>query len=76
MTRADLTRIVRLGTTPETRRAAAEALHALDALEIRLALDAGCARHERPDGDAAVVATLGHAPTPVVAMPSFQRVTL
>jgi hypothetical protein len=40
VTRADLTRIVRLGATPETRRAAAEALHALDALEIRLALDA------------------------------------
>jgi len=61
MTRADLDRVRRLGATPETRRAAAEALHALDALEIRLALDAGCARHERPDGDAAVVATLGYA---------------
>lgn len=67
MTRADLTRIVRLGATPETRRAAAEALHALDA---------GCARHERPDGADAVVATLGPAPAPAVAMPSFQRVTL
>ena len=61
MTRVDLDRVRRLGATPETRRAAAEALHALDALEIRLALDAGCARHERPDGDAAVVATLGYA---------------
>ena len=75
MTRVDLDRVRRLGATPETRRAAVEALHALDALEIRLALDAGCARHERPDGDAAVVATLGHAPAPVVAMPAFQRVT-
>ena len=75
MTRADLDRVRRLGATPETRRAAAEALHALDALEIRLALDAGCARHERPDGADAVVATLGHAPAPAVAMPSFQRVT-
>lgn len=75
MTRPELDRVRRLGATPETRRAAAEALHALDALEIRLALDAGCARHERPDGDAAVVATLGPAPAPAVAMPSFQRVT-
>ena len=81
MTRADLARIVRHGATPETRRAAAEALHALDALEIRLALDAGCARHERPDGADAVVATLGPAPAPAVAMAahrtmSHQRLTM
>ena len=50
MTRADLDRVRRLGATPETRRAAAEALHALDALEIRLALDAGCARRVHREG--------------------------
>lgn len=62
VSRADLARIVRHGATPETRRAAAAVLEALDALDIRLALDAGCARHERPDGADAVVATLGPAP--------------
>jgi hypothetical protein len=66
-TRVDLARIARLGATPETRRAAAEALHALDALNVRIALDTGCATHERPDGADAVVATLGPAP---VAAPS------
>lgn len=62
VTRADLAHIARTGATPETRRAAAAVLEALDALDIRLALDAGCARHERPDGADAVVATLGPAP--------------
>lgn len=60
--RAELARIARLGATPETRRAAAEALRALDALTVRLALDTGCATHERADGADAVVATLGPAP--------------
>ena len=62
VTRTDLVRIVRTGATPETRRAAAAVLEALGALDVRLALDAGCARHERPDGADAVVATLGPAP--------------
>ena len=56
MTRADVDRVRRLGATPETRRAAAEALHALDALEIRLAIDAdplaGVEDDELPDGAA------------------------
>ena len=60
-TRADLARLARLGATPATRRAAAEVLRALDALDVRCALDAGCATHERPDGVSSVVATLGPA---------------
>lgn len=62
-TRQDLARIARLSEKPETRRAAALALEALDAVDIRLALDSGCATHEARQGDTVdVVATLGTAP--------------
>jgi len=47
-----------------TRRAAREALVALHAVRVRLAVDAQAPRHERPDGDAAVVCVLGPAPLP------------
>lgn len=62
-TRQDLARIARLSEKPETRRAAALALEALDAVDIRLALDNGCATHEARQGDTVdVIASLGPAP--------------
>ena len=51
------------GRPAETRRAAADILSDLVRLDIRLALDAGCATHEaRVGGTDDVVATLGPAP--------------
>lgn len=46
---------------PLTRRAAQEALVALDAVRVRLAVDAGAERHERPD-EGGVRVVLGPAP--------------
>lgn len=49
---------------PLTRRAASEALAALDAVRVRLAVDAGAERHERPD-EGGVRVVLGSAPQPI-----------
>lgn len=50
MTRADLRAIARdPARDPLTRRAASEVLASLDALDVRLAVDAGAVSHERPD---------------------------
>jgi len=63
-TRLALARIAAdAGRPAETRRAAADLLTGLVRLDIRLALDAGCATHEaRQGGTDDVVATLGPAP--------------
>lgn len=71
-TRDALSMIAREAADPLTRRAASEALDALDALDIRLAADAGCERHERPD-EGGVRVVLGPAPAHEGgAMPSFR----
>lgn len=66
-TRAELARIAAdAGRPAETRRAAADIISDLVRLDIRLALDAGCATHEaRVGGTDDVVATLGPAPEAV-----------
>lgn len=76
-TRAALSQIAREAPAVETRRAALACLDALDALDIRRALDAGCEHHTRPlpspvDRPEAVCG-LGPAPEPAEggAMPSF-----
>lgn len=51
---------------PETRRAAADVLTALQLLDVRAYLDGGLATHEARQGDTSdVVATLGPAPEAV-----------
>ena len=57
---------------PLTRRAASEALDALDAVRVRLAVDAGAPMHQRPD-EGGVRVVLGPVPVPADggAMPSF-----
>lgn len=65
MTRADLLQLSRDPHAPAlTRRAALEALAALDAVRVRLAVDAGAERHERPD-EGGVRVVLGPAPVPI-----------
>jgi len=68
-TRAELARIAAdAGRPAETRRAAADCMTALTMLDIRLAIDAGCATHEAPVGGTDdVVATLGPAPAAVAS---------
>ena len=63
-TRLALARIAAdAGRPAETRRAAADLLTGLTRLDIRLAIDAGCATHEARQGATDdVVATLGPAP--------------
>lgn len=62
MTPADLRALAHdPGRNPLTRRAASEALVALDAVRVRLAVDAGAERHERPD-EGGVRVVLGPAP--------------
>ena len=46
---------------PLTRRAASEALDALDAVRVRLAVDAGAPMHQRPD-EGGVRVVLGPVP--------------
>lgn len=56
MNRADLDALARDPKRPHlTRQAAREALHALDRVTIRLALDAGAPTHERATGEDCVV---------------------
>lgn len=56
MNRARLATIARDPKRPHlTRQAAREALHALDRVKIRLALDAGAPTHERAVGEDRVV---------------------
>lgn len=60
---------------PLTRRAAIEVLHALDAMDIRLAIDAGVETHEVVV-EGGRTARLGPAPAKAAAplpMPSIER---
>ena len=65
LSRADLRAIARdSARDPLPRRAASEALAALDAVRVRLAVDAGAPMHQRPD-EGGVRVVLG--PVPVQA---------
>lgn len=65
LSRADLRALAHDPNAPAlTRRAASEALAALDAVGVRLAVDAGAERHERPD-EGGVRVVLGPAPKPI-----------
>lgn len=63
-TRLELARIAAdARRKPETRRAAADVLTALQLLDVRTYLDGGLPTHEARQGDTSdVVATLGPAP--------------
>ena len=62
LSRADLRAIARdPARDPLTRRAASEALAALDAVRVRLAVDAGAPMHQRPD-EGGVRVVLGPVP--------------